>query len=60
MVTMTSELVDAIAQAIRVADGSHTMGAGELAEHIADLFTDSGLKLSGAPLYCLTEALGPE
>ena len=35
-------LIDRIAQQIRIVDGSHTMGAAELAEHIAKLFVQIG------------------
>lgn len=43
-------LVDRIAQTIRVVDGSHTMGAGELAEHIAALFVEA--RGPSGTIYC--------
>ncbi len=42
MTAMRRPLVDVIAQTIRSVDGTHTMGAGELAEHIAELFSRVG------------------
>ena len=32
---MSTHPIDIIANAIRTADGNHTMGAGQLAEHVA-------------------------
>lgn len=51
--------VDAIAQAIRVADGDHTMGAGLLAERIVASLSALGLAVSPADWeYALRDSYG--
>ena len=45
--------VDVIAQAIRVAGGDHTTGAGALAEHIAEALRGAGYDLTDEWVYSI-------
>lgn len=50
MIAMSSatSLIDSVAQVIRTIDGDHTMGAGELAEHIVAELEKRALALEPA------------